>query len=171
MGFVLILLAIATLIAILVWTVSDEGDRATGIILSTVICVLVSGVIMALIWGQSYNTYLSLKQRLVIIEQYRSTVAMYSDKGVLEFKKHEKGGFERIGDLTDFKYQNYQLEMARMIKDLRTVTAKYNNSLVGKRVMKANWFWNWCIISPDSDMEPLRMIKSTRPLENRRIYE
>lgn len=162
MGLVLILLTITVLIAILVGTVSGKGDKVVGVVVSTVICLLVSGVIMGFVWGVSYYNYINLKQRLVTIEQYRTSIQMYSDRGILDFKKHEKGGYTRISDLTDFKYQNYQVQMAKMVDSLRTATVNHNNNLVSKRTMKANWFWSWCIISPDPGMEPLKMAGSQR---------
>ena len=162
MGLILALLTIIVFIAILAWICSDKGDKCAHVVISTIVCLIVISVIMAFTWGVSYYNYLSLKQRLVTIEQYRSAVDMYSDKGVLEFKKHETGNLlGRIGDLTDLKYHNYQIEMSKKIEKLKLVTVNYNNALIGKRTMKANWFWNWCIIAADSDMEPLKMVKST----------
>lgn len=160
MGFVLILLTIAALITALVGAFSGKGDKLPGVITSTIICSLVLGVIMAFIWSPSYYNYIGLKQRLVTIEQYRTSIQMYSDRGILDFKKHEKDSYTRISDLTDFKYQNYQIQMAKMVENLKTVTVNYNNDLIGKKVLKANWFWSWCIISPDPDMKPLKMAGS-----------
>ncbi len=162
MGLILILLAVAVLITVLVGAFSTEGNKADGVVFSAVICSLVLGVIMAFVWGISYHNYIELKQRLVTIEQYRTSIQMYSDRGILDFKKHEKGGFARIGDLTDFKYQNYQVKMARMVENLRSVIVEYNDNLVSKRVLKASWFWSWCIIGPDPDMKPLKMAESHR---------
>ncbi len=162
MGFVLILLAVAALITALVGAFSGKGDKVAGVVVSTVICSLVLGVIMAFILGVSYYNYIGLKQRLVTIEQYRTSIQMYSDRGILDFKKHEKGSYARISDLTDFKYQNYQVQMAKMVDNLKTVTVAYNNNLISKRVLKASWLWSWCVIGPDPDMKPLQMAGSQR---------
>lgn len=164
MGFLLIFVFLGIVTCVLTLSASRGEDRSDIICRTvTAACVwtLIAAVLMIVSWSSSYYTYLGLKQRLVTIEQYRSAIQMYSDRGILDFKKHETGGLSsgRIGDLTDLKYQSYQAKMASMIEDLRSATVGYNNILIGKETMKASWFWSWCIIGPDPDMKPLKMAK------------
>lgn len=155
MGFLLLFLVFALLTCAITFLVSDSG-KIGNTISAFIIWFLVASFFMCVSWGFSYTSYLGLKKRSVTVEQYRSAIQMYGDRGVLDFKE---GGhlFSAQSELTDLKYYKYQEILARMIKDLRDVVVTYNSRLVGKRTMKANWFWNWCIIGPDPDMKIMRL--------------
>ena len=160
MGLVLLFLGLSLCICALTFLLVDSrgiSDKIGGAVSAAIICFFVFGFFSIVIIGFSYANYVGLKQRIATIEQYKSAIGIYSDRGILDFKKNEMGNFERIGDLTDLKYQNYQENVYHMIKDFRNEVVKYNRKLVGKRTMKANWFWNWLIIAPDSDMKIMRL--------------
>jgi hypothetical protein len=65
--------------------------------------------------------------------------------------------------MTDFKYQGYQENLAKFITTLRYKVVDYNETIVSKRVMERNWFFNWIIVAPDDDMKILKMISETAP--------
>lgn len=153
MGFVFLLLLI--ILAIIAITSLDSDSK--GRLINCSICGLVSTVValmlLAIIWGGSWSTYVGLQGRAVTIEQYRHTIEIYADKGVAEFKINSSINSE----FTDLKYQNYQTKLANMITELRWQVVKYNRVLVGKRVSKANWFWSWCIVAAPDDFKVIKM--------------
>ncbi len=153
MGFVLLLIFIVLFIGAVAFIASDKENWATNCSLCMLISAIICSLLLAVIWGVSWSTYSGLQKRAAIIEQYQHTINVYADKGVAEFRANSGTSSE----FTDLKYQNYQVKLARMIVDLRSQIVKYNNTLVGKRVSKVNWFWNWCIIAAPEDFKVLKM--------------
>lgn len=153
MGFILLLILLTVIISAFTYIVCDDSDRSTYAITAAFICTMIFGIIVLATWGASYSTHIGLKQRLVTIEQYKETINLYAEKGVAEFQS--PGGSST--ELTDLKYNNYQNKMAYMITDLRYEIVKYNENLISKKVLKASWFWNWCVFL-DEDLKTIQMV-------------
>lgn len=138
MGFIFLLLLICSMIAYICYV----SDNSVAAIIGFCICLVISVIIMAFVWGQSYCNSVTMQERLISLKQYTHTVEVYSRRAVAEFKH----GSSNSPELTDLKYQNYQNQIGEMITDLRDEINEYNTMLVSKSLMGKNWFWNWCII-------------------------
>jgi len=149
MGFILLLLLICLGISLLCYAVNDRDiGAATAGFLVPAIC---SMILMAFVWGNSYDNTVVMQERLNTIEQYAQTVKSYAKRGVAEFKT------TGTGEITDLKYQNYQTQIGEMIVDLRDQIKYYNTRLIGKNIMSASWFWSWCIIPAPEGSVVLKM--------------
>jgi hypothetical protein len=150
MGFILFLLFICAVIGLIVFICeSDFSSAIVGFLIPGIIC----SILMAFVWGNSYDNYVIMQERLSNINQYAQTIRSYAKLGVAEFKTGSANGTE----LTDLKYQNYQAQIGKMITDLRDQITKYNTRLIGKNVMKKSWVWNWCIVSAPEGSVILQM--------------
>jgi len=136
MGFILFLLLICLAIGFIAFLC--EGNDFTAATVGFLIPGVIGSIIMAFVWGNSYDNYVVMQERLSNINQYAQTIKSYSKLGVAEFKAGS--------EITDLKYQNYQTQIGKMITDLRDQITRYNTRLIGKNVMKKSWMWNWCII-------------------------
>lgn len=162
MGFVFLLLLIAGIIVKLVhytyteeeMSSKDKKNRKEGVIIGSCICAVAFLMIMGATWGTSYDSHVTMQERLVNIDAYKHAINIYADKGVAEFKS---GGVRMSTELTDLKYQNYQVQLGEMIVSLRRQIVYYNEAFIGKREFGSNWFWGWCIIGPPDGYKPLRM--------------
>lgn len=114
-----------------------------------IIVTILATIFMSIIWGVSYAKYINLEQDLAVIEQYRESITLYSEKGIAEFK-------HGTTEFTDLKYNYYQQQIGQMIRDMRDRIIGYNETIAGKSTMASNWFWSWCIILPE-DMKPIEM--------------
>ena len=145
MGFILLLFLIAAIIvALTIWAEDKAEKKASEGIFAAIICGIVGTIFMSIIWGASYSNHLRLLKDLATVEQYEQTVKLYAEKGVEKFRTNSTYSSE----ITDLKYQSYQVQVGRMIISLRDKIIEYNRNLVSKAVMKTSWFWSWCIIMP-----------------------
>jgi ABC-type transport system involved in multi-copper enzyme maturation permease subunit len=158
MGLILTFLVISFLIAYLFKL--SEDDIGMGIV-AFIICAIISSIILLIISGVSYGNYIGLKQDLATIEQYEQEVKLYTEKGVVEFDKAKISGKA----LTDLKYQSYQKELSEKLHYLRSKIVNYNNTLISKKLLNSNWYFNWLIIAPDDDMIVLKMSDSTNRIK------
>jgi hypothetical protein len=94
----------------------------------------------------------SLHQTFATIEQYKESIELYAEKGVAEFKP----GSASSTEFTDLKYNQYQEQIGRLIRDLRDTIVDYNKSLTGKQIKNNSWFYNWVVIMPDG-LETVKM--------------
>jgi hypothetical protein len=150
MGFILFLLAICLIISFIAFICEYNFTAAT---VGFLIPLILSSIIMAFVWGNSYDNYVIMQERLSNINQYAHTIRSYAKLGVAEFR----AGSSNRTELTDLKYQNYQTQIGEMITDLRKQITLYNTRLIGKNVMKKNWVWGWCIIAAPKDSVILQM--------------
>ncbi|KPK10641.1 MAG: hypothetical protein AMJ56_07675 [Anaerolineae bacterium SG8_19] len=120
----------------------------TGLVISAVISL----ICICFTWGVSYQSYIGLKKKLAVVEQYKETVELYADKGVKEFTP----SVSTSSELTDLKYNNYQTQIGEMIREMRDLIVQYNATVTSKRVMKDCWFFSWLIILPE-DMKTIKM--------------
>lgn len=153
MGFILTLFIISCLAAIAI----GMCEKLEAGIAAFFVFILFSSIIISVVLFNSYKTYISMKKCIITVEQYKSAINMYSEKAVIDFEKNEDGSYVKIGDLTDLKYQNYQDNISRMIRDLREVIVEYNGNLISKRILNDNWYWSLCIIAPDPDMKIIKL--------------
>jgi hypothetical protein len=102
----------------------------------------------------SYDSYLDARAYYDnLIAQYKGAIVLYEDKAVaLDMEKAVSHG------LTDMRYQGYQEKMGDFILDLRKSITDYNSTIIKKRLMKKNFFYNWYIIPPDADMHTIDII-------------
>lgn len=147
MGFILLLLLISISIMIITYySTSETPYKKENAIWSIITCGIISTVIIITpLLGVSYFTYLEMEENIKTLEQYGTTINLYAQKGVKEFKSNH------ANEITDLKYQKYQEQLGKMIVDLRNQIIRYNKELTSKTIMNESWFWNWVIIMPDSD--------------------
>ena len=133
MGFVIVLIILSALITWLTydWTDSEEKKKSEATS-AAIVCGVIGLIFMCISWLVSYVSYVDMEQDLATIEQYESAVQLYAEKGVAEFQP----GKGLPSELTDLKYQNYQNQIGHMIIDLRNKIRSYNETFVGKQVMK-----------------------------------
>ena len=127
------------------WGTEKDRDRKGNAIAGFLIPFIILSVGVVATRAKSYSTYIELKERLAVIEQYKETIELYADKGIKEFKP----GTSYTKEFTDLKYNNYQTQIGQMIRDMRDTIVQYNTVLTGKQVMKDGWVFNWLIYLPD----------------------
>lgn len=154
MGLIFTFLALALVISGIVW-LSNKGndDRTFWTGIGFIVPAVITGFITVITLGTSYDNYVDLRATYDgTIAQYRGAVTLYSDRAVLSTE----------GAFTDYKYQDYQKNMAAFIADLRDAVTKYNKKFVEKKVMKKSWYFNWVIFAPDNDMKLIELAGSTK---------
>jgi len=149
MGIILIILTIVIISGTLTF-ITANGDHKTKIA-ETLACVgilsAIFSVILAMIVGISYSTYLDLKCDSVAIQQYKRAINLYTTKAnVMQIDSCT---------ITDLKYNKYQDSLVTLIQHYRTKVNEYNNKLISKREMENNFMFNWVIIGPDPDMKQI----------------
>jgi hypothetical protein len=159
LGFVLIVL----LVTILVWcgntTVHYHKFDLTEGMFAGVLAMLVSCAILLVItgitWLSSYDYYLDLKYfRDAGNDRHVESILAYKKAAVADMR-------EEIGTVvTDLKLQGYQQEISKMIGTYRDAIDTYNLVLTKKRQRKSNPVFSWFIVSPDPDMELIKMNQS-----------
>jgi uncharacterized membrane protein YeaQ/YmgE (transglycosylase-associated protein family) len=148
-GIFLIIFVISLIVGFLTYLVNN--DEAPAGILGFVITCIVCSIIPLLILSVSYKTYVDTRTQYdATISQYREAVTMYSDHAKIDTEKA----------FTDFKYQGYQKNIADFIKELRRKVTCYNETIISKRVMGKNFFFNWLMVEPDDDMKVLSLTKN-----------
>jgi len=155
MFYILIVLAIALSI-ILVTYFSNEKEkfRKENTIIATIFCIIIGGLFIIIPLAKSYTNYLGIKADYYgVIAQYEAAVDIYADKAIINVDKIS---------FTDFKYEGYQKQMAQMIEALRYKVARYNSMYIKKKTIKKNLIFSWIIISPDSGMKLLQMMKDKK---------
>ena len=153
MGLIITFILVSIIVGLLVhWaTAKEEGKKECAIIGVVVSCIILTIATVVTI-SNSYNSSVVLRETFVTIEQYKEAIELYAEKGVAEFRSGNLSSEE----FTDLKYNQYQQQIGRMIRDLRDTIVKYNTKLTGKQVMNAGWFYGWVIIVPDG-LETVRM--------------
>ena len=125
-----------------------HSSRADGIA-SAIVCSVIFCIIVAIVCGSSYDTYLNDRSFYSATkEQYHSAIKVYADYAVIDMGK---------AAFTDLKYQGYQENIGSFIKNLRNRIIKYNTSIVEKRIIGKNPIFSWFIIEPDEDMVIIKM--------------
>lgn len=146
MLIILALLVITGIITFITFK-SGNGDE----VFATIICSVISGIIIIFTVGVSYITYLDIRAQYgAVINQYKGAVTMYTDYASLDVEK---------ATFTDFKYQGYQENVAKVIVDLRKEIVCYNKALIKKRIMDKNPVFSWLIIAPDKDMKIINIVE------------
>ena len=146
MGIFVIIFLISLVIGFSVFIVEDEVAVVgiIGFVISFIVCSIIPLVIIC----TSYSNYVGARTQYdATITQYKESVTMYEKAAVINTSKA----------FTDFKYQGYQANVADFIKSLRREVVRYNKTIISKRIMKKNFFFNWVIIPPDDDMRILRL--------------
>lgn len=169
MHFYFLIPGIVALICILCYSVpflEKPKEKFLNFIMESIVTTAVIFVVWTLLFtavirGGSYYTYLDMVEEQAVIKQRAATINLYVDKALTEMQAGS--GTIRNGDLvitkstelTDFKYTNYQKEIATLVNELKYAVIAYNSNLVGKRKMYESPFWSWCIVPPDEDMKLL----------------
>jgi len=142
MLIILSMLLVCLFIGWCTWGVDD--NFLEGFIPSAIL----AGLLLTAIWGVSYSSYLNLRKYQHTIEQYKSSIILYKNTVVLDSD----------GALTDMKYNKNTDALREMIDSLKYKIVNYNNTLIGKRIMKENIFFNWLIVAPDKDMKLVKLL-------------
>jgi hypothetical protein len=155
MGLVFVFLFTICFVSFLSWWLTESeikaektGNMFAGFIISTVVLSIVSIFVVA----DSYSTYIDLRKNLAVIEQYKETVELYAEKGVQEFRP----GSASSNEFTDLKYNNYQTQIGKMIREMRDSIVKYNTLFTSKKVLNDSFMFSWYIYLPD-DMKAIKM--------------
>lgn len=145
----LIVLALLVISSIIVFAAFKDGPG--NVIIAAPICSAISSIVIIFIVGISYVTYLDIRAQYdAVISQYKGAVTMYADYASLDMEK---------ATFTDFKYQGYQENVAKVIVDLRREIVYYNKVLIKKRIMDKNPVFSWLIIAPDEDMKIINIVE------------
>ncbi len=112
--------------------------------------VVVAAIIVTSILGASYGSVVTMRKKLVTIEQYVSSISLYKREGLIETNR------VKSSELTDMKYNQYQDKLGQMIMDLRNHIIEYNDTWAGKKTLKDNLFTNWFVIFPE-DLKQLNL--------------
>jgi len=152
MGMILSSLLAIIIITVLVYYInSDAADVGICTALGAGISSLVFGLIIIVTIASSYESYVDIRTQYdATVSQYREAITLYKDNASIDVGQ---------AAFTDLKYQGYQKNMSDFVRDLRKQVTSYNRSLISKRVMGKNWFFNWVIIMPDDDMKILRLVE------------
>jgi hypothetical protein len=151
MGLILLFITIIIIVTLIFYVCSlhNKTYALVAAVVSTALFTTLSGLIV----GISFSSYADLKTQRATIEQYVTSIKLYSDMGVKEFAN---SGTAR-NEITDLKYHEYQSRMARFISSLRYEITYYNEVLVSKRVYNECFFFGALIIAPPEDFKELKM--------------
>lgn len=160
MGIILTLLAIlGTILYLVYYTYSNEGKptdiayRPTAVKNAVLIVVPIMVVLTMVGVIASFNSYCSLKEKRATVQQYKVALDLYVAKANIPTGVTGK----IISDLTDQKYEGYQLKLSDHIKSYRDSAISYNKLLVSKTIWNDSWYFGWFIIGPDTDMELIEL--------------
>lgn len=146
------LIIVCILISVLSFYMSyRKDDRIGNAIAGSIISFIIASIIVSIIAGSSYISYIELKQKSITIKQYSESINLYSKLTVPN--RHAPPSSE----ITDLKYQNYQVSIKELIEKLRQEIVCYNKILIGKRELGNNIIFNWLIIMPGKDMKNLKI--------------
>jgi len=144
-------LVIAACITWANWKYANEHCRAASTRFAAWFTSTIGLAVTIIITSGSYGSYLDIRAQYdAVINQYRGAVVMYSDYASLDMEK---------AVFTDFKYQGYQENIAKVIVDLRKEIITYNKILIRKRIMDGNPVFSWLIIAPDKDMKIINIVE------------
>ena len=150
MGITFLILLVASAICLFTWCINHEKrDQKVNAVICVIVCTLVSGILCGAGHFKSYTTYLLLAGQLATIEQYKTSIDMYSEKG-LNIPAGE--------EITDLKYNNYQDQIGKMIRELRDCIVSYNIMYTKKQLLKKSFMFGWYIYLPDG-MKPVLIFK------------
>jgi len=114
------------------------------------ISVGIATIIPCIIAGGSYSNYIDAKRfHNATHHQYEQAIQSYSDRALMN------PGAKTA--LTDSKYNNYQDNIAKLIRDYRNTLINYNRIVVGKIIWKNNILFGWFIVELDPDMKELAL--------------
>ena len=151
--FATIILLISAIIVATIFFIGETNpklkNRITVAIIPFSISIVIGAGIFVIILLTSYNSYLDLykyQQNILVSQQ---ALKIYMEKGIAPVAN------QKSSEYTDFKYQNYQEGLYKLISELQNTINKYNNILIGKRIFKKGHVWNWYIINADYDMKTI----------------
>lgn len=151
MLIVLAFVVIVVGIALANWKYSRESDKISNTRTAAWASSIVGTIIVVLIISVSYTSYLEARAQYdAVINQYKGAVTMYADYASLDMEK---------ATFTDFKYQGYQENVAKVITDLREEIIEYNRVIIMKRIMDRNPVFSWLIVAPDKDMKIINIVE------------
>ena len=154
MGIILTFLLISCGITYLVYRYGDSNKHeglGTDVLVSTIVCGVMSGLLIAFISGISYDNYIDMRTKYdATIAQYKGAITMYGDRAHIDVEK---------AALVNFKYKGYQDNMSSFIRDLRREIVSYNRGIISKRIMNRNFMFGWLVIAPDKDMKVINMVE------------
>lgn len=149
MGFIITLIVISLVLS-LIFLVLNGRDAGT---VCACVTLLVFAVIVCFAIGISTYEYYDLHARLGAHKAYQGAIDVF----VKHATPTAAGPNISVtgNEITDFKYQSYQGELGKLIRDARYNAAEYNRILFTKRAGAMSWYWRAVIVEPDDWMKPL----------------
>lgn len=151
-----ILFVIGAAISTAIWRHEVKYNEGRGYkkshgegIAAVIVCSVIFCIVHAMSLSVSYGTYLDDRSFFsATSEQYFSAITVYKDHAVIDMGK---------AAFTDLKYQGYQENVGKFVVSLRNRIIRYNKSIIEKRTMGKNPFFNWFVVEPDADMVVMKM--------------
>jgi len=142
MGLVIVLICIIMIAAFRIpYGVPAQKKYFKEVTVGLIVC---STIIVALIVTVSYVSMIKMQMTKAILSQEASSINLYIEKA----KVGNSSTFFPEGSLTDMKYKNYQICLAKMITSFKNMMESYNKMVVSKSILKKSFFWNWMIFVP-----------------------
>jgi len=155
MGFILTLMGIVFFIIYLVYYAYSNEENPEDIVYrpravknATLIVVPIVLTLMMVVGITSFNSYCALKKKNVTVQQYKVALNLYVTNANIPTGATGK----IISDLTDQKYEGYQLKLSEYVRHYRDAVTSYNRLLVSKTIWNNSWYFGWLVIGPDPDM-------------------
>lgn len=165
MGIFLAVLGVSIIVSVIaffvVFSFYDHKEMPARIRISllravtwAVVVFAIYGMATTMVITESYGTYLDARAYYDnVIAQYKGAITLYEDKAVsLDMEKAAQNAF------TDLRFSGYQNKMADFIMDLRRNIIEYNRTIIKKRIMDKNFFYNWYVIPPDENMKTIDIL-------------
>lgn len=144
--FILCCIALVASIILLALGLRRGIDEAGEILVGCVLIAIILGG-NTIAFTSSFGT--AAKADVIksgLLAEYKSAVHMYADRAVLNISDITKANI-----MTDFKYQGYQQNIAKMIRDVREIVREHNEILISKQVYKRSLWFDMYITMPESD--------------------
>lgn len=149
MGVIILILCVILLGGTIAYTATKEEQyKFSEACCCAITLSIIASVVLIIAVAASYRSYLDLKRDRVAIQQHERAINLYLSKAKLEMDSNV---------ITDLKYNKYQNNLAKLIRDYRDCVNKYNNNLISKREMNNNFMFNLLVIGPDPDMREIEI--------------
>jgi hypothetical protein len=151
-GLIYIALGSSALLAFLIF-IGNIGDRHRSMYatIGASVMMLIFVVIGAVTACSSYGNYIDIKT-------YRDSKYMQDFSTIMEFNNIISQSRGKQSEITDLKFQGFQENVAYLIRNHRNNIIKYNERIMGKRIMAKNCLVGFLIFNSEEDMKPLPFV-------------
>lgn len=149
MGLLILFFFVAVIAAPIAIVVSSP-EVAKGNAIFSFVLVVVIGMMFCSVWRFfSWVNYVAMAQTYVSVKTCEDEAKLYVSKGMTE---PTTGVADQT--LTDLRYNMYQEELSRKLKNMKDEIVKYNDMLIGKRILLKSFMIGPILtVPPDPDME------------------